>query len=169
VIGVLGGSPYNKLSMPKEVLSIHISDWLTITRHIRSTYPFEACGLLGGHADIVNEVIPVDNVARAADRFRMNPAQQVNGLFQLEDHGLELLAIYHSHPNGIAVPSETDIREWRYESTLSLILSRRGSEWIGRAYRFVGSSFELVSLNVISGRSDRVKSKAELIKERKRR
>jgi proteasome lid subunit RPN8/RPN11 len=137
--------------MPEGDLSIRISDWRAVKRHVQSVYPSEACGFLGGVEGLVHEVIPVDNVATSPDRFRMDSEQQVDGLFRLEANRLELLAIYHSHPRGAAVPSETDIVEWGFGRTLNLILCRQGSTWDGRAYRFTGSGFEPAGFRIIPG------------------
>lgn len=155
--------------MPKETLTIYRSDWRSILRHVQSTYPVEACGLLGGRAGLVEEVIQVDNVAHSAYRFIMHPAQQVSGIFHLEALGMDLLAIYHSHPNGAAIPSLTDVEEWRFGDTLSLILGREASAWAGRAYRIDGSRFRPVHFAVLSERSGGSKDLSEASLEKKKR
>jgi proteasome lid subunit RPN8/RPN11 len=47
-------------------------------------------------------------------RFDVDPSDLVRIIHRIERRGEELVAIFHSHPGGPAVPSETDVRESRY-------------------------------------------------------
>jgi desampylase len=69
----------------------------------------EICGVLLGKDGVVSEFMRIKNVAEQPRvRYEMDP----QGLFQLmrrlDDAGLELIAIYHSHPHTRAYPSVTD-------------------------------------------------------------
>lgn len=71
----------------------------------------EICGVLLGKGGEVTERMPVENIdPQPRIRYLMDP----RGLFQMmrrmDDDGLELIAIYHSHPHTRAYPSETDRR-----------------------------------------------------------
>jgi proteasome lid subunit RPN8/RPN11 len=76
----------------------------------------ERCGFLLGHDEasrIVTAVVPALNVA-ATDRhlrFEIDPIEYLRAEQYAAVHQLELLGIYHSHPNTNAIPSETDRRE----------------------------------------------------------
>ncbi len=83
-------------------------------------------------------VIPCRNVSptpmtnyRVADRDLLNVPR-------LEDEGLELLAIYHSHPVTAPYPSPTDAREARYPDSLYVLLSLRHGEPEIKAYAIEG-------------------------------
>jgi proteasome lid subunit RPN8/RPN11 len=91
--------------------------------------PDEACGLLAGIPPRVERVVPVTNIAASPVRFLMEPQEQVRALHEFDQQGLELLAIYHSHPHGPAHPSETDLREFAYPGTVMLIWSESGGHW----------------------------------------
>jgi hypothetical protein len=58
--------------------------------------------MLAGREGKTEIVLPVTNVDHSPYRFRMHPAEQVRSLMAIEAMGLELLAIYHSHPEGPA-------------------------------------------------------------------
>jgi len=87
----------------------------------------ERCGFLLGHDQatrIVTAVVPALNVA-ATDRhlrFEIDPLEYLRAEQYAAAHQLELLGIYHSHPNTVAVPSETDRRE-AYPNFSYVILS----------------------------------------------
>jgi proteasome lid subunit RPN8/RPN11 len=76
----------------------------------------ERCGFLLGHDQatrIVTAVVPALNVA-ATDRhmrFEIDPLEYLRAEQYAAAHQLELVGIYHSHPNTVAIPSETDRRE----------------------------------------------------------
>jgi proteasome lid subunit RPN8/RPN11 len=53
----------------------------------------------------------------------MDPVQQIKAMLAMEAEGLELIAIYHSHPDGPARPSPTDVALAYYPDTVQLIIS----------------------------------------------
>ena len=99
-----------------------------ILAHLTACLPEEGCGLLGGELDgqgqaDIRAVIPVENSLHSPVRFRMDPAAQLQAFNRLDEQGLELLAIFHSHPNGPDSPSITDLTEFAYPGVLTLIFS----------------------------------------------
>ena len=94
-----------------------------ITRHIESCLPEEACGLIGGKGGVGRLVIPVENELHSPVRFRMAPLAQLKAMDQIEALGWDLLAIFHSHPQGPAGPSPTDVAEFFYPGTVVIIAS----------------------------------------------
>ena len=84
-----------------------------ILEHVRQTYPHECCGLMVGNGSLSKEVIdyriiPNINHDRAHDRYIMDPKvfNQIDG--ELREKKLEILGIYHSHPDHPSRPSEFD-------------------------------------------------------------
>ena len=94
-----------------------------ITAHIETCLPEEACGLIGGIDGSSRLVIAVENILHSAVRFQMAPLEQLKAMDEIELRGWELLAIFHSHPKGPAVPSATDIAEFYYPGTRVIIAS----------------------------------------------
>ena len=78
-------------------------------------YPLEVCGLLVGKISPtgwqVEDVRPVNNLneERAADRFQLDPAGYQAIDKELRGTGLEIIGVYHSHPDCPAKPSPTDL------------------------------------------------------------
>lgn len=117
---------------------IHISpeQLQQMREHVAEQAPIEACGLLGGAKSRVQLVVPIRNTAESQVRYRMDPAEQVSALFGFEERGIELVAIYHSHPAGPPGPSSIDIREHAYPEALQLIWFLEPGAWVCRAYRY---------------------------------
>lgn len=96
-----------------------------ILRHLRSEYPNEACGLLGGRDGCAEKVYPLPNVMRSPVAYEVDPRALLEALMDMEDRGCEPvpLAIYHSHPHSEAYPSATDVRLAYYPDSTYLIVS----------------------------------------------
>lgn len=124
--------------------------------HVSSEFPLEACGLLGGRACLVEKVIPVENVLASKIRFRMDPAGQIRGIFRLEEMGLDLIAIYHSHPANSPGPSEIDLAEWHYGQLFNLIWSSRPSGWACSNYVMEGTQFKPAGLSVLESENQKL-------------
>ena len=120
-----------KSSMKITISSKQIEE---MRRHVVDCYPEEGCGILGGFKDRVEWVIPVTNMLHSATRFRMDPQEQVDAFFKIEEAGGKLIGIYHSHPSGPEVPSDSDVRESPLPKTVHIIWHPLNVEWIFRAY-----------------------------------
>lgn len=102
--------------------------------HVQQCLPYEACGLLAGHGECVLEVLPVKNVDRSTVSFRMDPQEQVRAYFRIEDSGMEVVGIFHSHPQGPSWPSERDMAEAAYPESAYLIWEPASGDWVCRAF-----------------------------------
>ncbi len=114
-------------------LELTVSQLELMRSHVQSCLPQEACGLLLGRAGIVHQVIPVTNAAGSAVSFRMEPREQLAAFDRIEAEGLELLGIFHSHPNGPEAPSPTDIAEAAYP-VVYIIWFRIQDTWGARGF-----------------------------------
>jgi len=115
-------------------LVIQTRHWQQMLEDVVRRVPEEACGLIAGRDGRSQAVYPVANSLHSPVRFLMEPAEQVADLLDIEDHGWELLAIYHSHPRGPAIPSPTDVAESYYPGVAQLIWHPGDEGWSCRAY-----------------------------------
>jgi len=82
--------------------------------HLQKEAPKEGVGLWAGRRE-VERVIPLPNAhPEPLVGYLAEPLALLRALKEMEKEGLALLAIYHSHPRGPALPSPTDIREARW-------------------------------------------------------
>lgn len=85
-------------------------------QHLRSELPKEGVGLWAGRQGRVERVLPLPNVHQTPRvAYTADPGALLREIRGLEREGLELLAIYHSHPQGPASPSPSDKMQayWR--------------------------------------------------------
>ncbi len=108
---------YSKVYLSKEALS-------AIAEHAERGYPNEVCGLLLGedlpdsYSDtggvprrVIRAVVPVDNSFEADERyhrFLIGHDDILHAERQARQAGLDVLGVYHSHPDAPARPSEYD-------------------------------------------------------------
>lgn len=96
-----------------------------IRREGELAYPGECCGLLAGLSGPIKEVqrlVPMEN-RRTDDphRYLISPEDLRWATSELERSGLEILGIYHSHPDHPAAPSRFDLEHaWPWYSYVIL-------------------------------------------------
>jgi proteasome lid subunit RPN8/RPN11 len=127
-------------------LKLRQGDWDQMREHVQQALPEEACGLLGGKNDISQVVYKIANELKSPVRFRMNAHDQIQALLQIEESGLDLLAIYHSHPAGPAYPSQTDLGELTYPDVPYLIWHLQDGQWSCRAFSLKKNYFSEIPL-----------------------
>ena len=81
-----------------------------IISHAARDMPNEACGMLAGHAGVVETHYEMSNSDQSGEHFTLVPAEQFQVIKAIRASGMSLLGIYHSHPASPARPSEEDIR-----------------------------------------------------------
>jgi proteasome lid subunit RPN8/RPN11 len=85
-----------------------------IVQHAVSAAPDEACGLIAGQSNHVRQIIAMHNVADHPEtNFEMAPQDLLKTLKRIDAAGLDLIGIYHSHPQGSPRPSSSDIVQTR--------------------------------------------------------
>jgi proteasome lid subunit RPN8/RPN11 len=128
---------------------LHISDAdaTTILRAAAARYPSECCGLLEGTATPdgwrVSAVHEAANIADDPKRHFLIDPQQQFGLFRaLRGTKRDIIGCFHSHPNGPAEPSATDLAQAIGSEFVWLIAGGKPNEFGLNAYLFTGSAFE---------------------------
>jgi proteasome lid subunit RPN8/RPN11 len=84
-------------------------------KHAHQSYPEECCGFLFGMEDKkgnreISEIMVVDNIKdeNRNKRFEIDPLDYMRAEKRADELNLNLLSIYHTHPNHPAKPSEHD-------------------------------------------------------------
>lgn len=116
--------------------------------HVASCIPEEGCGLVAGVENQVQLAIPITNQDHSTVRYNMEPGELIRAFYDIEARGLEMLASFHSHPNGPDVPSITDIAEFFYPGTFMLIWSRINQNWIVNGFEILADSFVPIELQI---------------------
>ena len=92
----------------------------TLHHHLEAAYPQEGCGLILGvsHNEMlqIHQIIPTANVwnhleeadRSLSDRYEIDPREILEAMKTARLNNLEIIGIYHSHPDHLASPSECD-------------------------------------------------------------
>jgi len=83
-----------------------------LSRESASNSPNEACALLFGKKEndklLVREVFLAKNIEESPINFTISNEQLILGYKEAEENGLDVIGIFHSHPNSEPYPSVTD-------------------------------------------------------------
>jgi [CysO sulfur-carrier protein]-S-L-cysteine hydrolase len=80
-----------------------------IVEHAQRDAPDECCGVVAVRDGTAVAVHPAQNSAASPFRFEIEGMELHRTLTAIEDAGLELGAIYHSHTRSEPYPSQTDV------------------------------------------------------------
>lgn len=104
-------------AVPDEA-SVTISSraYRTISECALRALPDECCGVLAGHGGTDAEILEAWELRNRAEsnrprRFAMDPADLYAHTVRARRLQLDVLGFFHSHPEGDAVPSASDVRE----------------------------------------------------------
>jgi proteasome lid subunit RPN8/RPN11 len=98
------------------VIEVEAEPWRAMVAHAEKTYPNECCGaMLGsikGENKLVTEALPLENAYQGEQgaRYELRNADLLAADSAARSRGLDLIGIYHSHPDADAYFSETDLK-----------------------------------------------------------
>ena len=98
------------------MIRIESEPWEAMVAHARRTYPNECCGAmlgtLNGDSKHVREAIALDNAfaGAQASRYELRPEDLLAADKAARERGMDLIGIYHSHPDCDAYFSTTDLQ-----------------------------------------------------------
>ncbi len=113
-----------------------------IYAHGEAAYPNEGAGLLLGEAadaqKTLVDILPLANEWDAGEqyhRYLITPADMLRGETEAARRGLDVIGIFHSHPDHVAEPSTMD-RDWALPWFSYVITSvRQAKAEVSRAWR----------------------------------
>ncbi len=126
-------------------------------QHIQGSYPYECCGLLLGKAapekKEVLEIFKAENLnkERAQDRYELNPKDFLRADRRSREKKMQIVGIYHSHPDHPARPSAVDTeRAWEgYSYVIVSVNGVKECEANSFALNAKKKSFEQEAMNVV--------------------
>ena len=80
----------------------------TLIQHAENENPNESCAILYGDGDTVSDVFLTKNIEESPVNFTISNDQLIEGYKIAEERKLQVIGIFHSHPNSEAYPSSTD-------------------------------------------------------------
>ena len=126
-----------------------------IVSHAQADAPDECCGIVSVDGNRAARVYRTTNTEASPLRFVIDPLELYRVHSDIEDAGLELGAIYHSHTRSAPQPSQTDINMAYvpavgplWPGTVYIIVGVAGEEPQVRAFRIESDTPEEVELSV---------------------
>ena len=98
------------------MIRIESEPWRAMVSHARATYPNECCGamlgVIDGDAKTVRESMALENAFAGAQaaRYELRPEDLLAADKAARERRLDLIGIYHSHPDCDAYFSQTDLK-----------------------------------------------------------
>ena len=98
------------------MIEIDVKPWQSMLLHAERTYPRECCGAMLGHVKgdlkLVTEAMPIENAYSGdqGDRYELRPEDLLAADKAARTRGLDLIGIFHSHPDCDAYFSATDLK-----------------------------------------------------------
>jgi proteasome lid subunit RPN8/RPN11 len=119
-------------------IKLNSEDLEKIRKHGEADYPNECCGFLLGQSDndirTVVKIKPVVNTReqeKRYNRYLIPPEEYMRIERQASQNGLEMIGVYHSHPDAEARPSEYDLEHsWPFYSYVIVSIKNRKAESI---------------------------------------
>lgn len=117
---------YRRINL-QNAISISTSHKQILLNHANKQKPNESCALLLGHAKnntvVVEDIFLTDNVERSPIDFTISAEQTLQGYMRAQKNKMEVIGIFHSHPNSKAYPSSTDQKYMEINPYVWIILS----------------------------------------------
>jgi proteasome lid subunit RPN8/RPN11 len=98
------------------MIRIESEPWAAMVAHARASYPNECCGAMLGSTDgetkLVRESIALQNAFEGAQaaRYELRPEDLLAADKAARERQMDLIGIYHSHPDCDAYFSTTDLQ-----------------------------------------------------------
>ena len=84
------------------------SDKKLLAQYSENQKPNEACAILFGKDNQVLDIFLTENIEESSVNFTISNEQLIEGYKIAEDKKMDVIGIFHSHPNSDAFPSNTD-------------------------------------------------------------
>ena len=98
------------------MIEVNGEPWREMILHAERTYPDECCGAMLGRIEgakkTVTEAVPIENASTGERQrhYELRPEDLLSAEKAARNRGLDLIGIFHSHPDCDAYFSETDLR-----------------------------------------------------------
>lgn len=98
------------------MIEIEAKPWQIMVLHAERTYPNECCGAMLGHTQsdkkLVTDAVPLTNAYSGGqrERYELKPEDLMAADREARSRGLDLVGIFHSHPDCDAYFSQTDLQ-----------------------------------------------------------
>ena len=136
------------------MIDIELEPWGEMVAHAEATYPNECCGamlgLIDGSLKTVRVALRLDNAAAGSQQayYELRPEDLLRADRKARELKMDLIGIYHSHPDCDAYFSQTDLKNscpWYSFVVISIQKGRfdHATSWLPNAEQTAAEKEEL--------------------------
>ena len=89
-------------------ITLSDTDKKILSEYSENQKPNESCAILFGKNDKVLDLFLTENIEKSPVNFTISNKQLIEGYKIAEEKEMEVIGIFHSHPDSDAFPSNTD-------------------------------------------------------------
>ncbi len=138
------------LKIKKEIIDL-------IAEQGEKGYPYEICGFILGKIDYENnirealEIYQVENInkERANDRFEIHPKDYLKAENYADSKGIQIIGIYHTHPDHPDKPSQTDLMFAQPDMSYIIMSINKGKAGSWRSWELEGKEFKQEKIKIL--------------------
>ena len=101
-----------RITIVNKSIILSSMDKQELARYAESEKPYESCAILVGNETdenwTVKEIFQTENTAESKVTFTISPEKEFEVDQNAKESNMEIVCIFHSHPESEAQPSETD-------------------------------------------------------------
>ena len=101
-----------RITIVNKSIILSLNDKEKLVKHAEAEKPFESCAILVGDEEretwSVKKLFLVENTAKSKVTFTISPDKEFEVDQKARESNMEIVCIFHSHPESEAQPSETD-------------------------------------------------------------
>lgn len=120
-----------------------------LIRHAKDEAPIEACGYLAAKEGVVVRQYKMANLDASEEHFTLDPKEQFDAVRDMRKNGIDLAAVYHSHPATPARPSREDIKQAHDPDTSYVIISLSGKAETVKSFKIEGDQVSLEEIEIV--------------------
>ena len=117
--------------------------------------PNECCGLFAGvvrdGVAVAERIYPLVNEAASPVLYESDPRSMLDAYRDMTALGLDVVAVYHSHPTSAPVPSKTDLERNYSEEVVNFIVSLVHTPPLVRGWWLTVAGYREAAWEVASG------------------
>ena len=101
-----------RITIVNKSIILSDKDKQELVKYAESEKPYESCAILVGNETdenwTVKELVLTENTAKSEVTFTISPDKEFEVDKKAKESNMEIVCIFHSHPESEAYPSETD-------------------------------------------------------------
>ena len=102
----------HRITIVNKTIILSDKDKQELAKYAESEKPYESCAILVGNEDEdnwnVKKIVLTENTAKSKVTFTISPDKEFEVDQIAKESNMEIICIFHSHPESEAHPSETD-------------------------------------------------------------